>query len=86
MIKRFLITLIHAYQRAISPRLGASCRFLPTCSHYAIEAIEIHGAFKGSLLAVWRILRCNPLSKGGFDPVPVRRDPRGPTPHKGHRH
>jgi putative membrane protein insertion efficiency factor len=73
MIKRILIAMIRYYQRTISPGLGASCRYLPTCSQYAVEAIETHGAFKGSLLAVWRILRCNPFSRGGYDPVPLHR-------------
>jgi len=73
MIKRILIAMIRYYQRTISPSLGASCRYLPTCSQYAVEAIETHGAFKGSLLAVWRILRCNPFSRGGYDPVPLHR-------------
>lgn len=71
MIKRTLIALIRYYQRTISPHSGASCRYLPTCSQYAVEAIETHGAFKGILLSAWRILRCNPFSKGGYDPVPT---------------
>mgnify|MGYP003233117013 CR=1 FL=1 len=50
-----------------------SCRFTPTCSQYALEAIEVHGIFKGCLLAAWRILRCNPFSKGGWDPVPPKK-------------
>ena len=54
--------------------LGAKCRYYPTCSCYAVEAIETHGAFKGFLLALWRVLRCNPLSKGGYDPVPPKRE------------
>lgn len=69
-MKRVLISLIRGYQRHISPLLGASCKYLPTCSHYAIEAIERHGVLKGGLLACWRILRCNPFSRGGYDPVP----------------
>ncbi len=73
MIKRTLIAMIRYYQRTISPNTGASCRYLPTCSQYAVEAIETHGAFKGILLAAWRILRCNPFSKGGYDPVPLHR-------------
>lgn len=62
--------LIRFYQRAISPLFPAACRYYPTCSNYALEAIQIHGFFKGSALAMWRILRCNPFSKGGVDPVP----------------
>ncbi len=68
-MKRLLIVLIRFYKAAISPWLGANCRFTPTCSTYAIEAIEKYGAFKGSGMAAWRILRCNPFCKGGYDPV-----------------
>lgn len=68
-----LIKLIRFYQRNISPAKIPCCRFIPTCSNYAIEAIKVHGAFKGSLLAIWRILRCNPLCKGGYDPVPEKK-------------
>lgn len=67
--------LIRTYQMTISPRFShGSCRYTPTCSQYAIEAIEIHGVIKGSLMAAWRILRCNPFSKGGWDPVPPRKN------------
>ena len=69
-MKRFLLGCIRFYQRNISPRKRPCCRYVPTCSAYAIEALRVHGAFKGSLLAAWRILRCNPFSKGGYDPVP----------------
>lgn len=62
-MKKVLIGLIHFYQRAISAHTPPSCRFVPTCSAYAIEAIQRFGAFKGTALAVWRILRCNPLCK-----------------------
>jgi uncharacterized protein len=68
-MKRLLIALIRFYKAAISPWLGANCRFTPTCSSYAIEAIERHGAWKGTGMAAWRILRCNPFCKGGYDPV-----------------
>ena len=61
---------IRLYQLCLSPLLPPSCRFVPTCSAYAIEAITKYGALKGSALALWRILRCNPFSKGGYDPVP----------------
>ena len=64
---------IRFYQRFISPGLGRNCRFTPTCSAYAVEAIEKRGAFVGLLLALWRVLRCNPLCKGGYDPVPEKR-------------
>ncbi|MBE6733207.1 MAG: membrane protein insertion efficiency factor YidD [Ruminococcaceae bacterium] len=69
MSKAF-IWLIRLYQKGISPKKPSCCRFTPTCSQYAIEAITLHGAFKGSMLSVWRILRCNPFCKGGVDPVP----------------
>ena len=72
MISRLLIFLIRCYQRFLSPLLGKNCRFVPTCSQYAIEAIRIHGPAKGLVLAVWRILRCNPFGKCGRDPVPPR--------------
>ncbi|MDR1242924.1 MAG: membrane protein insertion efficiency factor YidD [Deltaproteobacteria bacterium] len=65
-----LIYLIRAYQRCISPFLPRSCRFYPTCSAYAIEAIASHGVIKGCLYALWRILRCHPFCAGGYDPVP----------------
>ncbi|MBR0135552.1 MAG: membrane protein insertion efficiency factor YidD [Clostridia bacterium] len=68
-MKSFLIYLIRCY-RQIRPDRAPCCRFTPSCSEYAIQAINTHGAAKGSLLAVWRILRCNPFSKGGPDPVP----------------
>ena len=65
-----LILPIRFYQRFISPLTPATCRFTPTCSSYAIEAIRKHGPFKGVALAVWRILRCNPWGGSGYDPVP----------------
>ncbi|MEG1525716.1 MAG: membrane protein insertion efficiency factor YidD [Clostridia bacterium] len=69
-MKRILQTLIIGYQNYISPMLRPCCRFQPTCSQYALEAIEKHGALRGMLLAIWRVLRCNPFGKGGYDPVP----------------
>ncbi len=72
MIARAMIGAIRWYQRFISPLLGHNCRFVPTCSQYAIQALQLHGALKGTLLSVWRILRCNPFGKFGFDPVPPR--------------
>lgn len=68
-MKRLIIGIIRGYQRYISPQLGACCRFVPSCSQYAIEAVEKHGVPKGLLMAMWRILRCNPLCRGGYDPV-----------------
>lgn len=69
-MKRFLLLLIRFYKGAISPYLPNACRYTPTCSAYAAEAIAKYGALKGGALAFWRILRCNPFSKGGYDPVP----------------
>ena len=65
-----LILPIRFYQKFISPLTPATCRFTPSCSHYAIQAIRKHGPFKGLALAVWRILRCNPWGGSGYDPVP----------------
>jgi putative membrane protein insertion efficiency factor len=62
--------LIRAYQLTLSPLLGARCRFYPSCSHYALEAIERHGLWRGSWLSVRRVARCHPFCHGGFDPVP----------------
>ena len=65
------IGLIRFYQRIISPLIpGNNCRFYPTCSHYGYQAVYKYGAIKGSLMAGWRVLRCNPFNPGGFDPVP----------------
>jgi putative membrane protein insertion efficiency factor len=69
-MKRVLLVLISAYRVLLSPLFGASCRFYPTCSTYAIEAIETHGAARGTWLAVKRILKCHPWHPGGVDPVP----------------
>ncbi|HJQ95683.1 MAG TPA: membrane protein insertion efficiency factor YidD [Acidimicrobiia bacterium] len=67
------IFLIVVYQRLLSARLGRNCRFLPSCSQYTIEAIEIHGILRGSLLGLRRLGRCHPFHSGGFDPVPPPR-------------
>ena len=69
-MKRPFLLLIRGYKRFISPMLPPSCRFYPTCSDYAYEAIEKHGIIKGGRLAIWRVLRCNPFGKGGIDLVP----------------
>jgi putative membrane protein insertion efficiency factor len=70
-VKHFLIFLIKIYQKYISPLKGVStCKYTPTCSAYSIEAFEKYGFFKGLFLSCWRIIRCNPFSKGGYDPVP----------------
>ena len=72
-VARLIIGAIKFYKRCISPRKIPCCRFTPSCSQYAIEAITVHGVFKGCALALWRILRCNPLCKGGYDPVPQKK-------------
>ena len=69
-VKLVLVLLVRGYQVALSPLLPASCRYYPTCSHYAIEALEKHGALRGGWLALKRIARCHPFRPGGFDPVP----------------
>ena len=68
-MRLILVKLIKFYQKFISPMFPPSCRFYPTCSEYAVQAITKYGAMKGGAKAVWRILRCNPFNKGGFDPV-----------------
>jgi putative membrane protein insertion efficiency factor len=79
-MKKILKFFIKAYRKLISPLLPNACRFTPTCSEYALEALDKHGAIKGSILATWRILRCNPFCRGGYDPVPdkftLKREPR----------
>lgn len=69
-MKKVILAMIRFYQRAISPYTRPCCRFTPTCSQYAVEAVTKYGALKGSFLAIKRILRCNPFFKGGYDPVP----------------
>lgn len=69
---KFLHYLIRFYQLVISPLLGPRCRYIPTCSQYAIEAIQYHGSWRGSLLTVKRVCRCHPWGGSGYDPVPKR--------------
>lgn len=69
-MKQLLVLFVRGYQMVLSPHLPASCRYYPTCSHYAIEALEKHGALRGGWLAVKRIARCHPFRPGGYDPVP----------------
>lgn len=73
-MKKILLALIKFYQKAISPLTPPTCRFHPTCSHYGFEAIEKHGALKGSWLAIRRISKCHPFHEGGFDPVPEKKE------------
>ncbi|MBT9170552.1 MAG: putative membrane protein insertion efficiency factor [Actinobacteria bacterium] len=68
-MKRALILAIKAYKRFVSPLLPPSCRFQPSCSIYTVHAVEKYGVLKGSGLALWRIVRCSPFSRGGYDPV-----------------
>ena len=77
-IARAVIGLVRAYQRLISPYRAPSCRFMPTCSQYMIEAVQVRGALVGVALGAWRIARCNPLCRGGYDPVDR---PTGTEPH-----
>ena len=69
-MQKILITMIRFYQRYLSPLKSTKCPYYPSCSSYGLEAIRKYGAFKGGILALWRIIRCNPFSKGGYDPVP----------------
>jgi putative membrane protein insertion efficiency factor len=69
-MKRIALLAIHFYRKAVSPWLPPSCRYYPTCSAYAVEAIEKYGFFRGGLLTTKRILRCHPFHTGGYDPVP----------------
>ena len=80
-MRAFLRFLIRGYQLLLSPLLGPRCRFHPSCSHYALEAIQVHGAARGSWLALRRLSRCHPLHPGGYDPVPAAAtQPPGPAP------
>ncbi len=75
-MKKLFLKLIRFYQTKISPNTPPACKYYPTCSQYGYEAIERFGVLKGSALAIWRILRCNPFSKGGYDPVPQKKEKR----------
>ena len=69
-MKWLLIGFVKMWRKFVSPMYGQCCKYYPSCSEYGLEALELHGAIKGSALAIWRILRCNPWSMGGADPVP----------------
>lgn len=77
MLKSLLVAAIRVYQRAISPMKWPSCRYYPSCSEYFIQALEKRGVVIGFLLGIWRIVRCNPLCRGGYDPVPEKRGKSG---------
>lgn len=73
-MSKVLIALIRVYQYALSPMFGQRCKYYPSCSSYAVDALREYGALRGTGMACWRILRCNPFSHGGYDPVPPRHD------------
>ncbi|HBJ95741.1 MAG TPA: membrane protein insertion efficiency factor YidD [Lentisphaeria bacterium] len=77
MAARILMIPIRIYRLCISPLLPPCCRFTPTCSAYGLEALRVHGAIKGSILTAWRILRCNPFCRAGYDPVPPKKKSAG---------
>jgi putative membrane protein insertion efficiency factor len=84
--ERVLVAFVRGYQRWISPALPPTCRFYPTCSAYAVEALQVHGVIRGLGLASWRLLRCAPWHPGGVDPVPPRHpDTAHRSPETGHR-
>jgi putative membrane protein insertion efficiency factor len=82
-MRRLVLAPIVAYQRVVSPALPRRCKYEPTCSSYAVQAIRDYGILRGLVLAAWRVLRCNPFSHGGFDPVHAQRlfGPRTPAAH-----
>ncbi|MDO5644718.1 MAG: membrane protein insertion efficiency factor YidD [Dermabacter sp.] len=85
-MRRIAIALVRMYQRGISPYTPPSCIYTPVCSQYAVEAYHRHGTLKATALTAWRILRCNPMSTGGIDPVPApgmwRNPPSAPEPRE----
>ena len=83
-MSRLVVALLRAYQRLVSPLLGPRCKFAPTCSQYAIDAIRRCGILRGLVLAAWRVLRCNPWSHGGHDPVEAQRLFRAPASADAH--
>jgi putative membrane protein insertion efficiency factor len=89
-MKKIFIGLIRGYQKFISPLFPPSCRYYPTCSNYSVQAIQKHGAIKGSIMGISRILRCHPFVKGGYDPVPeqfsIRRNKEEEHSHSEHEH
>ena len=84
-IQALLLLLLRIYQLCISPFLGQNCRFYPSCSSYAIEAITLHGSLKGLFLTVRRLLKCHPFHSGGYDPVPPLKKSEAVTPSCNHQ-
>ncbi len=74
MMKKLLLGLILFYRKYLSPLKSTKCPYFPSCSQYGLEAVERFGFVKGGFLIIWRILRCNPFSKGGYDPVPAKKE------------
>ena len=85
-MKKIFIGLIRGYQRFISPLFPPSCQYYPTCSNYSVQAIQKHGAIKGSIMGISRILRCHPFVKGGYDPVPEQFSIRRNNKEDEHNH
>ena len=85
-MKTLLLLLLRAYQLGVSPLLGQKCRFFPTCSNYAVEAIQLHGAGKGGALAAKRLCKCHPWHPGGYDPVPPKSAPTSSARSRGCSH
>ena len=85
-MNKLLVWLLRAYQLAVSPLLGQNCRFYPTCSNYAIEAVRTHGSARGSWLALRRVCKCHPFNDGGVDLVPPAHSKHPPTAHCGCNH
>jgi uncharacterized protein len=79
LIQRVVLQMLRAYKWAISPLFPPACRYVPTCSEYAMEAVERYGAWRGGWMALWRLLRCHPFVRGGYDPVPQQHCDRATT-------
>ncbi|HEX8817425.1 MAG TPA: membrane protein insertion efficiency factor YidD [Terriglobales bacterium] len=77
--QQLALALLRGYKWAISPLFPPSCRYVPTCSEYAMDAVVVHGVFRGSILAAWRLLRCHPFAKGGVDPVRIDKNSHAPA-------
>jgi putative membrane protein insertion efficiency factor len=80
--RKIVLRLLRAYKWAISPMFPPSCRYVPSCSEYAAEAVERYGVLRGGAAATWRLFRCHPFAKGGYDPVVRHRDAGSSAPHR----